>query len=468
MSPGQAPLTIAHIASEHADFVYTGGLGEVLAGLPEAQAAHGHAVTVILPGTPHALERLDVTRTFEVTIELPWGPARFVAHVGQHRGTRVVLLAEPALFGRASLYGTPEPFSDNAVRFTAFARAAAVVASQAQIAHLHDWHAGLAAPLLTALHPAPRARPRVVFTVHNLAFEGAFGRAAFGLTGLPESAASIEGVLHHGRVSALKAGLQFADLLTTVSPNYAAELQTEAFGWSFTGLLRHRRADLVGIVNGLRALPTTDPRPAAKPRPERLRDLAAELGLRPPAPGRICFGMVSRLTLQKGVDLVIEALPAAFADGHSAVILGSGDTALMSSLRALQAHHPGHLAFIDEFDPALADRIFRGADVILVPSRFEPCGLVQLHAMRAGALPLVRKTGGLADTVRDVGAGGWGFVFDGDALGAAIARAGAFFEHPEAVAAARARGAAIDVGWDGPARAYEAHYRALYERAADA
>ena len=457
-------LSIVHIAAEHADFVYTGGLGEVLAGLPEAQAAHGHDVTVVLPGSPHALERLTVTQHFDVPVELPWGPARVTAHVGAHRGTRVVLLSEPALFARASLYGTPEPYSDNPVRFATFARAAAKVAAQADIAHLHDWHAGLAAPHLTAFHPAPASRPRVVFTLHNLAFEGAFATAGFGLTGLPPEALGVDGLLHFDRVSPLKAGLYYADLLTTVSPTYAAELLTDAGGWAFAGLLRHRHADLVGIVNGLRGL--SSERPASHPhaRSERRAALAAEVGIAAPAPGGIGFAMVSRLTLQKGVDLVIEALPRTLAAGHTAIVLGSGDTALVAALRALQGHHPGRLAFVDTFDPGLADRIFAGSDVVMVPSRFEPCGLVQLHAMRAGALPLVRKTGGLADTVRDVAEGGWGFVFEGEALAGAIDRAVAFFAEPAAVAAARTRGQAIDVSWDRPARAYEDCYRALRAR----
>ncbi|MFO0744919.1 MAG: glycogen/starch synthase [Myxococcota bacterium] len=451
-------MRIAHVAAEHSDLAYTGGLGEVVAGLPEAQARLGHDVTVVVPGSAGALARHpSAPVAYEVRVPLPWGAATFRAHVTELRGARLVMLAEQALFGRPGMYGDrEEAYSDNPVRFSAFARAAARVVEASDIVHLHDWHAGLVAPLVVLGHPAPEHRPRVVFTVHNLAFQGSFPTSGAALTGLPESAFQVEGVLHHGRISPLKAGLQYADKLTTVSPTYARELQTVALGWDFVGLFRHRAADLEVIVNGLvdaeRPLPT-------EPRAARRQAFCERIGLDVPS-GPLAV-MVSRLTQQKGVDLVLDALPGALAAGYAVAVIGVGAPDLVGALRAAERRHPRRVVLRDAFEPELASAAFAAADVVLVPSRFEPCGLTQLHAMRHGALPVVRRTGGLADTVRDVGDGeGWGFVMQGDDLGEALARAAALFADPAATEAARARAMAQPIGWQEPAR----RYLELYER----
>lgn len=449
-----APLRVAHIAAEHSQLAHTGGLGEVVTGLSQAQSAAGHQVTCVLPGYRELLARLDGDSRGAVIVGMPWGGVRFERIEAVRDGVRIIALSEPGWFDRGGLYGDANgAFGDNPVRFVAFSRAAAQLVAgadvRADVVHLHDWHAGLVAPLLEEVCP----RPARVMTIHNIAHTGAFPRAAFDTCGLPPATLHSDGVLHWDRINPLKAGLQYADRITTVSPTYARELLTDEGGRDLAGLLRHRQQDLVGILNGLAI---------EEPRGQRQRTALCDRAELSPPDGPL-FAVVSRLAEQKGIDLFIEAVPPALEQGAAAVVLGTGDAHLTAALNRLQERFPGRVRFWNHFDPRLARDIFAGADVVCVPSRFEPCGLTQLHAMYHGALPLVRRTGGLADTVVDVGDDGWGFCFDeasASAMAHALERACRLYGTKRWEAAQMAA-MAKPVGWAEPADAYVDLYRAI-------
>lgn len=452
-------MKIIHVAGEFAGLAHSGGLGEVLAGLPRAQAAQGARVRVVLPGYRQAVDALGAAPQPGPLVSMPFGDAAFSRHEGEIHGVPVTLLSENAWFDRPHLYGPPGgAYPDNPIRFSAFARAAAALlaADPPDIVHIHDWHAGLVAPLVLA---QGAARPRIVVTIHNLAYQGAFPEAGFHLTGLPPHMAAMDGVLHWGAVNPLKAGIQHADAVTTVSPTYAQEIQADAHGFGLAPLLRWRAGDLTGIVNGV---DTEGEAPAETGRSQRKVALAKELRLDPTR--RPLFAVVSRLTDQKGLDLFAQAIASALQRGACAAVVGTGDASLVDEFNRLAAAHPGTFAFVHGFDVSLAERVFQAADVVCVPSRFEPCGMTQLHAMRAGALPLVRSTGGLRDTVADVADGGVGFVFEDastEALRHALERAISFFEDPDAVAAARVRARARPVDGAAPAARYLKLYASL-------
>jgi starch synthase len=457
-------VRIVHVAAEHGDLAQAGGLGDVLAGLPPAQVAGGAEVMVILPGYPSAIAELSGDALEGPLVRLPWGPVRFRVHRGRHRGVDIELIDDPALFGRPWLYGPPGGgYSDNPMRFAVFCRAIKAWLDTAHagafdVVHSHDWHAGL----LPALYRLDPAAPAQVFTVHNLAYQGTMPAAAQALTGVADAQMGLDGVSHHGEINCMKAGVQLADAVTTVSPTYARELLTEAGGWDLAPLFRWRGRDLHGITNGVR---TDQPQPPTGERGDRRQALCAELGLEPPR--GLLFAMISRLAPQKGVDTFLAALEPLLAEGHRAVMLGTGDAALVARARVLARRAPRRFALVEAFDPALATGIYGAADAICVPSRFEPCGVVQLHAMRHGALPIVRRTGGLVDTVADVADGGWGFVFGPDtvaALGQAMRRAIALRADPAAWSAAVARAMARPVGWEEPARRYLELYSDLLAR----
>ena len=343
--------------------------------------------------------------------------------------------------------------------------------------HGHDWHAGLAPAYLAARGEI--GRREAVFTVHNLGYQGEFPAEVFGELALPPAFFSIHGLEFFGKVNFMKAGLHYADRITTVSPTYAREIQTAEFGFGMEGLLRSRAGAVSGILNGVdRAVwnPATDARIAARYNERDIagkracRDaLRAELGLG--AAAGPLFGVVSRLTEQKGIDLVLDALPALVAADAQLVVLGSGDTALERRVQAAAVQHPGRVAVRIGYDEDLAHRIFAGSDVLLVPSRFEPCGLTQLYALAYGSLPLVHAVGGLADSVHDCDAAGaqaTGFTFRGAtaaALEAALERVFALWRTPARWERVRSTAMREDFGWAGAARAYLRLYRDLRPQA---
>jgi len=465
------PLRVLHVAAELYPWVKTGGLGDVIAALPSALAAEGADVRLCLPGfsslldaarenelarlaTPFAVERVRIG-----LVELPGvhPPAYIVDH--------------PAFFDRpGGPYGGPDggEFADNHRRFALLGWVAAALAEGADpawrpaIVHAHDWHAGLAPAYLRARDGAARS----IFTVHNLAYQGFFGADIFGELALPPEFFAMEGVEFYGGVSFLKAGLYYADRLTTVSPTYATEIQTPRYGMNLDGLLRARSAVLSGILNGV------DPevwRPAAGGKAPAKAALQRRFGLAedPSAP---LFGAITRLTPQKGMDLLLAALPGLTGLGAQFVLLGTGDRGLEQGFASAAGREPGRVAAELGYDEELSRLILAGADVIAVPSRFEPCGLTQLYALRYGALPLVRRTGGLADTVVDAtpetlaDGTATGFAFEDESaadLLAAAARAVALYRDQAAWRRMTRRATTRDFSWQAAARQYLALYRGL-------
>ena len=316
-------------------------------------------------------------------------------------------------------------------------------------------------------------------TVHNLAFQGQFPRALLGRLGLPPESYAIDGVEYYDSIGYLKAGLQFADRITTVSPTYALEISSPSGGMGMDGLLRARADVLTGILNGIDEQvwdPTSDPHLAARFDANRLNDRAVNKSALQKrfaldvAPGRLLFGVVSRLAAQKGIDLLIDALPALVACGAQLVLLGSGDAALEAALHAATARYPGSVGVQTGYSEALAHQIQGGCDALLVPSRFEPCGLTQLCALRYGALPVVSRVGGLCDTVIDanevaLAAGvATGFHFtpvDSVMLIAAIKRTLAVWQQPELWRSMQRNAMRTEVGWRRPAGRYAALYREM-------
>ena len=445
-------MRVVHVASEHAAIAHSGGLGEVVAALAAAQARQGAEVRVIVPSTRPAAAKLDGALRPGPEVWLPWAPARFRIRRKEISGTAVDLLFEPALFDRDHLYGPPgEDYSDNPVRFSAFCRAVTEIVTgpdAPDVVHLHDWHAGLVAAMLHGRS----SRPATVFTVHNPAYQGDFPTDASVLTALGSDHLGVDGVVHNGRISPLKAGVQLADIVATVSPTHAEELLDPRYAFGLEGTYQWRSSSLHGVLNGIApnglAL-------SARGRRARRRTLCRALGLA--LPKRPLLGVVSRLTWQKGIDLLAGALPFALERGAAAIVLGEGDPDLAAEVRALQKRHPAQVAFVEGFHPALADRLFGACDFVCIPSRYEPCGLVQMHAMRKGALPLARRTGGLADTITDVDDGGFGILFDDptiESLRRALERAFKLLRNSAALATARRLAKAQDFGWEGPAARY--------------
>jgi len=475
-------LPVLSVASELYPLVKTGGLADVAGALPVALAAEGVAMRSLLPGYPRVLAALQGARP---VLELGWmfgGPARLLA--AEAHGLDLLVLDAPHLYDRPGTpYAGPDgDWADNPQRFAALAQAAArlgfgeLPGFQPAVVHAHDWQAGLA-PAYLHYWAGGRRRPGTVMTVHNLAFQGQCDVSLLAELGLPPEALSIHGVEYYQSIGFLKAGLKLADRITTVSPSYAAEIRTEAGGMGLAGLLRDRAGAMAGILNGIDTAvwnPADDPALAAPfsaatldARAANRAALRAALGLAddPRAP---VLGIVSRLSWQKGMDAVLAALPTLLSLGMRLAVLGAGDRYLEAGFRAAAEAHPGQVGLFLGYDEALAHRIQAGCDALLVPSRFEPCGLTQLCALRYGALPVVARSGGLADTVVDANemalAEGWGtgFVFNeasAEALQGALGRVATLWQDQDAWRRLQRNAMGSDVSWTRPARHYAALYR---------
>jgi starch synthase len=349
------------------------------------------------------------------------------------------------------------------------------------IVHAHDWQAALAPAYL---HYAGGRRPRTVMTVHNLAFQGQFPAALLEPLGLPPESFAMDGVEYYGTIGFLKAGIALADRITTVSPRYAMEIRTPEFGMGLDGLLRNRAGVLTGILNGIDTVywdPAKDPHLAERfdakslaKRPANKAALQARLGLEPRADAPL-FGVVSRLTWQKGMDVLLEAIDDLVALGGQLALVGSGEAALEAGLAAAVARHPGRVGILIGFDEGAAHLVQGGADALLVPSRFEPCGLTQLCALRYGAIPVVARVGGLADTVIDanemalVASAGNGLQFSPvtrEALALTLERAVVLYRDRATWRRLQQHAMAAEVGWRRPAGQYAALYRQLAAGAA--
>jgi starch synthase len=478
-----APVNVLAVVSEIFPLVKTGGLADVAGALPGALAAEDVAVRSLVPGYPSVTNALESGVAVATLNDLYGGAARIVA--ARASALDLFVLEAPHLYARdGDPYRRPDgsDWPDNAFRFAALSRVAALLAQglvsgyRPDVVHAHDWQAGLAPAYL---HYAGANEPASVMTVHNLAFQGQFPPYLLGPLGLPANAFTIDGVEYYGAIGYLKAGLLFADRITTVSPTYAAEICTPAHGMGMDGLLRSRADVLSGILNGIDTdvwNPAHDRHLAANFDADRLAQRAANkaalqqrFGLRRD-PAKLLFGVISRLSAQKGIDLLLGALPVLVRSGAQLVVLGSGDAALEAALRAAAGPDVGAQIGYDE---SLAHLIQGGCDALLMPSRFEPCGLTQLCAMRYGALPVVAHVGGLCDTVIDANEMalangiGTGFHFapvETEMLAAVILRVLSVWRQPEMWRRLQRNAMQADVGWRRPA----AHYAAMYRQLSDA
>lgn len=470
-------LRILFVAAEVHPYIKVGGLADVAAGLPAALARLGHDVRVLVPATAAGLRAARVAGAKPLTgLRLAHGTRLFEAPLAGRRA-RAWLLDSPGLRARRD---TPyqdqagRAYRDDAARYDELARLAAGLAAgrlglawRPDVVHGNEWHAGLV-PVHMLLARAPAAS---VFTIHNLGYQGIFSAAQFTALGLPGWLWHAEALEFNGRMNFMKAGLMFSDRLTAVSPGYAREILTPQFGAGLDGVLRRRAADLDGILNGIDTDiwdPAQDSALAARfdaahfhRRQQNRAALCQEFGL--PQAGDMLIGLVTRLVPQKGVDLLLAALPALLQLPLRFVVLGSGDAPLEAALADAARRYPQRLGLRLGQHEALAHRLYAGSDALLMPSRFEPCGLSQMYAMRYGALPIVRRTGGLADTVED---GVTGFVFDAAApaaLAACVQRALAAYQRPREWRRLQLRAKHRDFSWDRSARAYQRVY-ALAQR----
>lgn len=480
-------MRVLYVSTEIHPALKTGGLADVNAALPRALGEAGADARLLLPGFPALLAALQSAR--RVASLAPRFGADAISLVrGSLAGMPAYLIDAPALYARA---GNPytrangEDWPDNLERFALLGWVAAgfadggIDAFRPDIVHGHDWHAGLACAYLAA---RGGDRPAAVFTVHNLAYQGSFPGADFAKLGLPAHQFAMHGLEFHGTLNCMKAGLFYADRITTVSPTYAREVQTSEHGLGMDGLLRSRVGAFRGILNGVDTLhwnPATDPHLPAHFDGDDLagkrtcrEHLAQALALAP-GDGPL-VAVVSRLTQQKGLDILVDALPSLVAKGFSFALLGSGDTALEAAWRKAAADNPGRVAVRIGYDEALAHRIIAGADMIAVPSRFEPCGLTQMYGLAYATIPLVRCVGGLADTVVDaapaeVRAGkATGFVFGkphADDLLAAFGRALAAWNDSHLWRGLQRTGMAQNHAWSVAAEEYLAVYKELRPQA---
>lgn len=474
-------MRVLSVASEIYPIVKTGGLADVTGALPNALARENIEVSTLIPGYPAVRESLHNPLTVMTLANIFGGPGRVLA--GNSAGLGLFVLDAPHLFARP---GGPyvgrdgHDWPDNAFRFAALSYVGAQIGRGAianfkpDIVHAHDWQAGLTPAYI---HYSGGRGPGTVMTVHNLAFTGRFATELLPQLELPPEANSIEGIEYYGSISYLKAGLQFADRVTTVSPTYAFEISTPEGGMGFDGLLRRRGAAFSGILNGIDAdvwNPARDPHIAATYDIDTLasRDVNT-VALRKrfaldADPQALVVGIVSRLSWQKGLDLLLDALPRLVERGIQFAVLGAGDAELEIGFVAAVAAHPGRIGVYIGYDEAAAHLVQAGSGAVLVPSRFEPCGLTQLCALRYGAIPIVARVGGLADTVIDANemalaagvATGLQFVPPTVAtLEQAVFRAAELYRLPPTWQRMQRNAMQADVSWDRSGREYARLYR---------
>jgi starch synthase len=468
-------MDVLFLSSEVAPWSKTGGLGDVAGALPKALALRGHRVRVVTPLYADVDRRPLEAWGSPLTLEFPFGAIEVRAHRQRATGVEVMFIDVPSFFGRERLYGYP----DDARRFTLLSMAALSFAQRdgfdAQVVHANDWPTALVLlALRTGFAHTPLGRARKVFTIHNLAYQGVFPKKELDALGLPWSTFTPEGVEFYDQLSFMKAALVSADVITTVSPTYAKEIQTSRFGVGLEGLLAHRSRSLHGILNGIDTEvwnPATDvylPVPFTSAelagRAKCRSELIASCRIDPPQAGLPLFGFIGRMANQKGADLLQAALPKLLEQGASAIVLGSGEPAIEQAWRALEARYPRRLALRIGFDESLAHRIEAGSDFFVMPSKFEPCGLNQMYSLRYGAVPIVHAVGGLKDTVTDFSQrDGTGVVFEqpaADALLKALLRAVDLFRAEAKYREVQRRGMQRDFSWDDAARQYEQLYTA--------
>ena len=468
------------VTSEAHPFAKTGGLGEVAAALPAALTRLGHDVTVILPRY-RGVDATGSVITHSFQVGAATVPVRFIETQAPD-GFKAVLVDVPELFDRDGLYGSAgRDYADNAQRFAVLSRAAIeyvrLKGERPSILHTHDWQTGLVPvyqKMQFAADPIVGGVPSI-FTIHNLAFQGLFPADVLPSIGLSRDVLSPEAIEFWGQISFLKGGVNFSEKITTVSPTYAREIVTPEYGFGMHGVIARREADLVGIVNGIdvdRWNPLTDAFVPAHFSSDDLsgkrdakRALLEVAGLPPDenATARPLIGVISRLTHQKGFDLIGVAAEQLMSLDATWVMLGSGEPHYERLLRSMSERHPERVAAVIGFDERLAHSIEAGADMFLMPSLYEPCGLNQLYSLRYGTLPIVRATGGLEDTVIDASEpGGNGFKFTDyspGALVAAVTRAVQIYKDQDQWARLQRAAMSVDPSWDVSAREYVKVYR---------
>jgi starch synthase len=465
------------VSSEAAPLAKTGGLADVLGSLPVALRQNGDEAAVVIP----RYGSIDLKGARRVYDQIPvyLGSTRYVVAIYQALSTAfpLYLVDCPPLFDRKGYYGeSGVDYPDNHIRFAVFARAALAVARlvyRTEIFHCHDWQAGLIPALLRSSFATDPTflGVKTVFTIHNLGYQGLFPRTALAEAGIDPAVFRPDGLEFFGRVSYIKGGISFADALTTVSPTYAREIQTPEYGFGLDGALRARSSALTGILNGA-DYTEWDPRgDALIPAPYNVDDLTgkqackrallSEFRLPEAAMSRPLIGIVSRFTRQKGTDILAEVAAQIAASDIYIAALGSGDPEYEAFFRRMAAENPGRIAVRVGYDNQLAHRVEAGADLFLMPSRYEPCGLNQIYSLRYGTVPVVRATGGLDDTIDE--STGFKFTeYSGQALlGAVLAAAQAFSNRTEWQDRMR-RGMRKDFSW----KASAAGYSALYQRLA--
>ncbi len=474
------------MTSEVYPVIKTGGLADVSAALPAALRTNGYDARILMPGYPAVLAAAkEAEVVYEDANLFEGGPARILAASITGIDVPTYVLESKGLFGRN---GNPYVdaqglgWSDNHLRFGALSWAGATLGLGLDptfvpdIVHAHDWQAALAP---AHLFFAGSARPRTLITIHNLAYQGWFPKHVFPHLGLPAAAFHVDGLEFHDGVSFMKGGLYYSDRIGTVSKTYAQEIQGREQGYGLEGLLSHRKRDLVGIVNGVDYgvwEPSRDPHVPARYDVRSIdkklaskRTLQQRFGLEVDDDAPL-FGLVSRLTWHKGIDLVVQAVPTIVEQRAQLALLGSGDPTYEYGLSKAQADHPGRIAVQLGYDEALSHLVQAGADVILVPSRLEPCGLTQMYALRYGSLPLVRRTGGLADTVVNadpealLSGRATGFVFEhatAEALSGTIAWACRNWQDRAQWRRMQRTAMAQDFGWAHAAKKYIEVYEGL-------
>jgi starch synthase len=482
-------MKILFVTPECTPYVKTGGLGDVSAALPATLAALGHDVHLLMP----AYRGLKVAGEIGDGVDLPpWGPwpAAQLVPVKIASGVTLLMLACPHLYQRPGgpyVDASGRDYHDNALRFGLLARISAQLGTvhsplkgwSADVVHANDWPCGLAPLYLAQSRLIAPQEPTAasVLTIHNLAFQGVFPMDSADVLDVPHPWRGMDGVEFWGQLSMLKAGIQFADAITTVSPTYAREIQTPENGIGFDGILRARASRLRGILNGIDTqqwnpeldalLPNRYTRDNLRGKGACKTALQARVGL-PTDRKAMLFAVVSRLTPQKGIDLVLGALPQLLETDAQLVVLGQGEPALQQALHDAAQQHPAQVAVTLGFDEGLAHLIEAGADVFLMPSRFEPCGLNQMYSQAYGTPPIVAPVGGLLDSVTDASADpthGTGFVMTGcdpSGLADAIDRAQRLWRQPAKWRRIQANGMARQFGWHDSAL----EYLEVYQRAA--
>jgi starch synthase len=481
-------LRILFMAPEVEPFAKTGGLADVAGALPAALAGLGHDVRILMPKYRGVDARAGDMRVVVPRLGVRLGDHDVEGALFEGRTSTdvpVYFLGNDHYYGREQLYGTADgDYWDNCERFIFFCRGGLEGLLHLRepggqpwrphVIHCNDWQTGLVPVYLRTLYrdDPTLGRLATLFTIHNLAYQGVFWHYDVPMTGLGWDLFTPAGIEFYGKLNFLKAGLVFSDLLTTVSRTYAREIRTAAFGNGLEGVLEERSHDLHGVVNGIDYDVWNPAKDAALPQLYSVDDpagkavcreaLREELGLEA-APGPL-VAMVTRLVEQKGVDLILEALPGILAEGCQFALLGSGEASLETAFAELARQYPGRMAVRIGYDDDVARRMYGGADCVLMPSRYEPCGLSQLIALRYGTVPVVRRTGGLTDTVTEFDPArrtGTGFAFDAlsvDALLDAVRRATSAYRQP-AVWKALVKNAMIqDFSWEASAREYVTLY----------